>query len=150
MKQLYFLIAGTCLLAACGSEKKDKLPTDVVNISATADSTQVNQTNEKAAITFETERHDFGRLVDGEVVEYSFKFKNTGTGDLLIANASASCGCTVPDYPKQLIKPGEDNFIKVRFDSKGKIGTFEKSVMITANTEPRETVIYITGLVVEK
>jgi hypothetical protein len=122
----------------------------VVNISATADSTQVNQTNEKAAITFETERHDFGRLVDGEVVEYSFKFKNTGTGDLLIANASASCGCTVPDYPKQLIKPGEDNFIKVRFDSKGKIGTFEKSVMITANTEPRETVIYITGLVVEK
>jgi hypothetical protein len=136
------------ILVACNNEKGNKLPTDAINISATADSS--NQTNQaKPAITFEDDKHNFGIIKDGDFAEYSFKFKNTGDGDLLIANAKASCGCTVPEYPKGIIKAGEEGFIKVKFDSKGKVGMFEKTITITCNTELRETVLTIGGEVVK-
>ena len=136
------------ILVACNNEKGNKLPTDAINISATADSS--NQTNKaKPAITFEDDKHNFGIIKDGDFAEYSFKFKNTGDGDLLIANAKASCGCTVPEYPKGIIKAGEEGFIKVKFDSKGKVGMFEKTITITCNTELRETVLTIGGEVVK-
>ena len=136
------------LLVACNNEKGNKLPSDAINISATADSS--NQTNQaKPAITFEEDKHNFGIIKEGDFAEYSFKFNNTGNGDLLIANATASCGCTVPEYPKGIIKPGEEGFIKVKFDSKGKVGMFEKTITITCNTEVRETVLTIGGEVVK-
>lgn len=138
----------SALLIACNNENANKLPTNVINISATADSS--NQTNDvKPAITFEEYKHNFGIIKEGDYAEYSFKFKNTGDGDLLIANATASCGCTVPDYPKGIIKPGEEGLIKVKFDSKGKVGVFEKTITITCNTELRETVLTIGGEVIE-
>lgn len=149
MKKLILgsLIMST-ILVACNNEKGNKLPTDAINISATADSS--NQTNQaKPAITFEDDKHNFGMIKEGDFAEYSFKFKNTGDGDLLIANAAASCGCTVPEYPKGIIKPGEDGFIKVKFDSKGKVGMFEKTITITCNTEVRETILTIGGEVVK-
>lgn len=136
------------LLVACNNEKVNKLPSDAINISATADSS--NQTNQaKPAITFEEDKHNFGIIKEGDFAEYSFKFNNTGNGDLLIANATASCGCTVPEYPKGIIKPREEGFIKVKFDSKGKVGMFEKTITITCNTEIRETVLTIGGEVVK-
>jgi hypothetical protein len=138
----------SALLIACNNENANKLPTNVINISATADSS--NQTHQgKPAITFEEDKHNFGIIKEGDHAEYSFKFKNTGDGDLLIANATASCGCTVPDYPKGIIKPGEEGLIKVKFDSKGKVGVFEKTITITCNTELRETVLTIGGEVIE-
>ena len=149
MKKLIFstLILST-ILVACNNEKVNKLPTNAINISATADSS--NQTNQaKPAITFEEDKHNFGIIKEGDFAEYSFKFNNTGNGDLLIANATASCGCTVPEYPKGIIKPGEEGFIKVKFDSKGKVGMFEKTITITCNTEVRETVLTIGGEVVK-
>jgi outer membrane murein-binding lipoprotein Lpp len=136
------------LLVACNNEKVNKLPSDAINILATADSS--NQTNQaKPAITFEEDKHNFGIIKEGDFAEYSFKFNNTGNGDLLIANATASCGCTVPEYPKGIIKAGEEGFIKVKFDSKGKVGMFEKTITITCNTEVRETVLTIGGEVVK-
>jgi hypothetical protein len=136
------------LLIACNNEKANKLPTNVINISATADS--LNQTNQgKPLITFEEDKHNFGIIKEGDFAEYSFKFKNTGNGDLLIANATASCGCAVPEYPKGIIKSGEDGLIKVKFDSKGKVGVFEKTITLTCNTELRETVLTIGGEVIE-
>ena len=149
MKKLILstLILST-LLVACNNKKGNKLPSDAINISATADSS--NQTNQaKPAITFEEDKHNFGIIKEGDFAEYSFKFNNTGNGDLLIANATASCGCTVPEYPKGIIKPGEEGFIKVKFDSKGKVGMFEKTITITCNTEVRETVLTIGGKVVK-
>lgn len=149
MKKLILstLILST-LLVACNNEKGNKLPSDAINISATADSS--NQTNHaQPAITFEEDKHNFGIIKEGDFAEYSFKFNNTGNGDLLIANATASCGCTVPEYPKGIIKPGEEGFIKVKFDSKGKVGMFEKTITITCNTEIRETVLTIGGEVVK-
>lgn len=89
------------------------------------------------AITFEKELHDFGNVTEGEVVEYSFKFTNTGEKDLLIKSAEASCGCTVPEWPKEPIKPGESGYMKVKFDSKGRPeGHTEKELYIQANTNP--------------
>lgn len=88
-------------------------------------------------ITFEKQVHDFGNVTEGEVVEYSFKFTNTGEKDLLINSAEASCGCTVPEWPKEPIKPGESGYMKVKFDSKGRPeGHTEKELYIQANTNP--------------
>ncbi|MFN3446729.1 MAG: DUF1573 domain-containing protein [Bacteroidia bacterium] len=138
----------SALLIACNNENANKLPTNVINISATADSS--NQTHQgKPAITFEEDKHNFGIIKEGDHAEYSFKFKNTGDGDLLIASATASCGCTVPNYPKGIIKPGEEGLIKVKFDSKGKVGIFEKTVTLTCNTQVREALLTISGEVKE-
>lgn len=88
-------------------------------------------------LTFEKEYHNFGNVTQGEVVEYSFKFTNTGNKDLLITKAEASCGCTVPEWPKDPVKPGESRYMKVKFDSHGRPeGYTEKELFIQANTEP--------------
>src|SRR5687768_13939501 len=71
-------------------------------------------------MTFEKQTHNSGNVTEGEVVEYSFKFTNTGEKDLLINKAEASCGCTVPEWPKEPVKPGESGYMKVKFGSKGR------------------------------
>ena len=88
-----------------------------------------------AVMTFEKNEHDFGVIKPESKVDYIFKFKNTGKEDLVISNAQGSCGCTIPEYPKEAIKPGESGKIKVSFNSAGKSGNQQKSVTITANTE---------------
>lgn len=91
-------------------------------------------------MAFEVTEHDFGTINAGDKVTYNFKFKNTGQSDLLIANAVGSCGCTVPEYPKTPVKPGESGEMKVSFNSAGKSGNQQKTVTITANTQAgRET-----------
>src|SRR4028118_1304797 len=65
--------------------------------------------------------YDFGKITDGEKVEFSFRFKNTGKNPLVVSEASASCGCTVPEKPDEPIRPGETGFIKVAFNSQGRV-----------------------------
>jgi len=89
------------------------------------------------AIEFAEEDHDFGTIKEGEIVEHMFKFKNTGDAPLIISSATASCGCTVPVWPKEPIAVGEEAEIQVRFNSKGKPGIQNKTVTITANTYPK-------------
>lgn len=79
--------------------------------------------------------HDFGTIVEGTLAETEFIVTNVGEGDLLIISAKGSCGCTVPEPPKEPIKPGESAPIKVSFDSKGKPGAQEKTVTLTTNSE---------------
>ncbi len=85
---------------------------------------------------FEKDKFDFGTIDAGEVVNHVFKFKNTGEHPLIISNAKAGCGCTVPNWPKEPIPPGESGEISVKYDSKNKKGRESKKVTITANTEP--------------
>lgn len=94
-------------------------------------------------MTFESTTHDFGDLITGESIRYSFKFTNEGKSDLIISSAKAGCGCTVPNFPKHPIKPGESGFIDVTFDSKGIIGFQNKSIQVQANTQPNVTTLYI-------
>jgi len=94
--------------------------------------------------------YNFGRVTDGDMVEYNFRFKNTGTKPLIVTNASASCGCTVPEKPELPILPGDTGHIKVAFNSKGRVGTAHKSIHVTSNAKPDFIDMLLTGEVVEK
>jgi hypothetical protein len=106
------------------------------------------------SIKFEQDEYDWGTVMDGEKVTKIFKFKNTGKEPLIITKANASCGCTVPDWPKDAIAPGKSGEIKVVYDSKGKgaVGGKDdsKRVTITANTDPVDTYLTIKGKVDKK
>lgn len=94
--------------------------------------------------------YDFGTVKDGEVVEKSFAFQNTGNGPLVISNITASCGCTTPEWPKDPIPPGGESNILVRFNTTGKPGQQSKAVTITANTDPSVIELHIKGVVEPK
>lgn len=96
----------------------------------------VQKTVDKNAPKFEFikgEVHDFGNLSDTQNGEYTFKFKNVGKSPLIIQTASASCGCTVPEFPKEPILPGKTGEIKVTYHTAGKSGPFDKTVFIQSN-----------------
>lgn len=98
-------------------------------------------------VEFAESEFDFGTVEMGEKVEHIYKFKNTGDEPLTISNAKGSCGCTVPQWPKEPIAPGEEGEILVSFDTKNKPNKQTKTVTITANTEPAQTFLKITGFV---
>ena len=82
---------------------------------------------------------DLGKIKEGQVVEVSYRFRNAGTKNLVVANVSASCGCTVPEKPEKPFAPGEEGVIKAKFDSKGRPkGETRKEVFVTANTNPEK------------
>jgi hypothetical protein len=105
--------------------------------TATATTTGVglNASIPKTRMEFEETKHSFGTITDGDVVTHAYKFKNTGDNPLVISNAIASCGCTVPSYPKQPIAPGGSGEIVVQFNSRGKVGHQQKNVLINSNAE---------------
>ncbi|PSJ74912.1 hypothetical protein C7N43_21610 [Sphingobacteriales bacterium UPWRP_1] len=90
----------------------------------------------KTTVEFAQMEHDFGKINEGDKVSHVFKFKNTGKEPLIIASAKGSCGCTVPEYPKEPIAPGAESQILVEFNSKGKKNMQTKTVTINANTDP--------------
>ncbi len=102
------------------------------------------------AITFEEKLHDFGTIKDGDVVEHVFSFVNEGEAPLIISDAKATCGCTVPEWPRTPIAVGETGEIKVRFNSKNKPGVQNKTVTLTANTWPTTTRVQIKANVVKE
>ncbi len=103
---------------------------------------------ELAEMTFENTEYDFGIVNEGDVVDYTFKFTNTGKTPLLISKATASCGCTVPVWPKDPIPAGETGEIQVKFNTKNKPNQQTKFVSINANTKPEVTRLKISGNVV--
>ena len=109
---------------------------------ATAISTDISE------MTFEALEYNFGSVNSGDVVDHTFKFTNTGNFPLIISKANATCGCTVPEWPKAPIAPGATGEIKVKFNSKGRSNLQTKYVNITANTKPEVTRLKITGDVI--
>ena len=101
-------------------------------------------------IVFESEFHDFGDITEGMVVKHTFTFTNEGEGPLVISNAQGSCGCTVPDWPRQPIAPGESADINVSFNSTGRAGKQDKRVTLTTNAVPQTKVLNITSMVLSK
>lgn len=102
-------------------------------------------------IKFEETTFDFGEITDGEKVTHIYKFTNTGEHPYIISNAKGSCGCTVPEWPRTPIAPGETGEIKVTFNSrnKGREGGVNQSkrVTLTGNTDPSNTYLTIKGIV---
>ena len=88
---------------------------------------------------------NFGTIQQGDTPEFAFTFKNTGNEPMIISNAKGSCGCTVPQWPKEPIAPGETGEITVKFSSKNKKGSQNKTVTLTANTTPPTTKLRVTG-----
>ena len=103
-----------------------------------------------ASISFDKKEYDFGTVNEGEIVETVFKVTNSGTTDLVITNATGSCGCTVPVWPKAPIKPGETGDIAVKFNTSGKPNRQMKTVTLTANTESGREVLTLRGSVTPK
>lgn len=103
-----------------------------------------------ASISFNKEEHNFGTVNEGEIVKTTFTVTNTGKGDLVITNAQASCGCTVPVWPKEAIAPGKTGEIQVSFNTSGKPNKQSKSITLTTNTAKGREVLKITGMVTPK
>jgi len=128
-------------------------PFDKPNIDPVADEFKQQPDIDTIPVTtmkFDRMVYDFGRINEGDIIKTRFKFTNAGKVVLLISHAQASCGCTVPTTPKDPVKPGESNVIDVEFNSVGKKGETMKTVTITANTKPRETVLTIKATVIPK
>jgi hypothetical protein len=125
------------------AKEEAQIDTDVVKNEASAEG-PVDASN-APSFSWEKESHDFGEIAQGEKVAYSFKFTNNGKSDLIISSAKGSCGCTVPEYSKDPVAPGEEGKIDVVFDSKGKSGGQNKKVTLVANTVPNQAILTITG-----
>ena len=127
-KRLFIAIFAVCMVA----------------LSALADGKQ-------AEATFEVKSHDFGTIKEeGGPVSCYFEFTNTGDKPLLIIDATASCGCTRPEYPTKPIKPGKKGKIKVTYSPIGRPGAFKKTVKVKTNGKERTITLRIVGAVIPK
>lgn len=144
MKRLIlFSLMLNLLFVGCDIRKKDD---NNKKNSATEKKANDNPTTVAVIDTI----YDFGKVNEDEIVEYNYRFKNTGINPLVIDEATASCGCTVPEKPDHPIMPGEIGFIKVKFNSKSRPGEAHKSITITSNAVPEFPTLYLKGTVIGK
>jgi hypothetical protein len=134
MKKLGIRIIVVSIIAACNGtdnkggasgmtqEQKDKVLKDTSNFTSIQwlDSTY----------------SDLGKVKEGQVVEVAFRFKNTGTKNLVITDVTAGCGCTIPEKPTEPYTPGQEGVIRAKFNSENRVGLNNKEIYVTANTSP--------------
>lgn len=101
-------------------------------------------------LTLETNTHDFGDIYQGDVVEHTFKFTNTGNQPLLITNIQTSCGCTTPQWPRDPIMPGAKGELKVGFNSAGKMYKQTKVLPIISNSVVDASITFTTNVLDKK
>ncbi len=144
MKKSIFIVAALMafVFTSCKDNAADKVSEE--NVAAAAERDAV--AGKYPVMQFETTTHDFGTIEQGTPVETKFKFTNTGESDLVIVDAKSSCGCTVPEYPKEPIAPGESGELLVKFNGSGK-NQVSKTVTITANTEKGKEMLSIKAFV---
>lgn len=137
------------LLASFSLQAQDtsKKPQDATKKEQSA--TNKGKKAKVAEITFESLEHDYGNIYKGDNGECEFVFKNTGKAPLQITNARASCGCTVPSWPREPIAPGKKSVIKVKYDT-NRLGSINKSITVTSNAVNNSVVLHIKGSISEK
>lgn len=154
----FALVLALSFVACKGDSSKDSAreslnttPAATTAVNNNAPATPAVPAGPLTKVSFVESTYDYGTIMDGEKAEYEYSFTNTGDEPLIISNAKGSCGCTVPDWPREPIAPGEKGVIKVVFNSKGKgkVGgnPQSKRVTITANTDPANTYLTIKGIV---
>ena len=126
---------------------QNRLSTDLVNNNQTLN--KKNENLSQPIVEILDPEFNFGEIKQGEKVSHNYKIKNIGNSDLLISSAKGSCGCTVPEWPKDPIKPGKEANIKVTFDSKGKKGKQAKRVTLMTNAIPNVKILTIKGNIIE-
>ncbi|MFD0940797.1 DUF1573 domain-containing protein [Pedobacter boryungensis] len=146
MKKIIAIALVVIAFAACKQSKSQKVEEKAMAAKSGAPAVLAE---DAPKVKFEKEIYDFGVIKQGEKVHYEFKFTNTGKTPLIITNATATCGCTVPEYPEAPVKPGEEGMIKVIFDSTGKMGMQDKVVTITSNANPEANKLHLVGEVKE-
>ncbi len=132
--------------------KRELTPVKVEDISEIIKNPQTAQPNptvkkKSAVMKFDESVYDFGFVMEGDTVYHEFSFTNTGKAPLLITDARSTCGCTVPEWPKEPIAPGESGMISARFDTKNKIGRQTKEITVYANTLPTANKVKLIGIV---
>jgi hypothetical protein len=136
MKKLLIIICTAGLFACQTADEK----TSAVLTQEQKDQAAKDSANFTTIEWLDSTVKDLGQIKEGQVVEVSYRFKNTGDKPLIIAGVSASCGCTVPEKPEKPIAPGQEDVIKAKFDSKGRPkGENRKDVFVTANTKPQSS-----------
>jgi hypothetical protein len=144
MKSIVLISLSTvCIFTACDVRRHDKVVDDTVRQTELA-------LLDTTAVQLIDSVFDFGKIAEGEKVAFNFRFKNIGSKPLVVTNASASCGCTVPEKPEKPVLPGETSYIKVVFDSKNKPGHQEKAIFVTANVKPEFPTLKLKGEVEQK
>ncbi|MFK7936957.1 MAG: DUF1573 domain-containing protein [Saprospiraceae bacterium] len=150
----YFFFFIAILFVACADEKTPEKSIQEIQMDSNAgiirnpiSADGVQDTINVAKIEFVETNYDFGTVEEGEVVKKTFSFTNIGKAPLLISDARSTCGCTVADYPKEPIAPGEAGEIEVNFNTIKKRNRQKKVVTLTANTYPAETKVALEGFV---
>ena len=150
MKNLFLsiLAIATLTLVSCGGTETKKAASDAAPAASAVQALASKAVSNAPVMSFDKGIHDFGVIQEGSRVETVFTFTNTGKSDLIIQDARGSCGCTVPEYPKNLpIAPGASGQIRVSFDSNNKPNLQQKTVTITANTDTGRETIRIKAMV---
>lgn len=140
-------ISSAMLLLACVNASENVSSSEVEN-AATASGNYDPEA--QPAFEWTEVEHNYGTIKDGDVVEHTFTFKNVGKGNLIISDVKASCGCTIPEWSKEPVRPGSGGEIKVKFDSSNKAGgdmEVIKTVTVVANTNPNKVTLKLVGKV---
>jgi len=128
---------------SCKEKASNKINAANVEVAAERDVAAKNL----PVMSFDKAEHDFGTIEQGAAQETKFKFTNTGNAPLIITNATSTCGCTVPEYPKNTpIAPGETGELLVKFNGSGQ-NQVTKSITVSANTEKGSEVLRIKAFV---
>jgi hypothetical protein len=144
----FAFLASIAFMISCGNgNASTKVNKDNLD---TAKSRDAEIKKEVALMTLDKREFDFGTVKEGEIVETIFKVTNSGTTDLVITNATGSCGCTVPIWPKAPIKPGETGDIAIKFNTSGKPNRQIKTVTLTTNTASGRELLTLKGSVTPK
>jgi len=155
MKKLLVAILSLALVGTVqAKDKKHSKKEDKKEVKSTETlSATSNPTEKGAKFKFTSdETYDFGEVQEGPQAEHIFEFKNVGNEPLIIQNASASCGCTTPEWPKEPILPGKTGKITVHYNTQGRPGPFTKSIFISSNAtkENERKELFIKGSVKPK
>jgi hypothetical protein len=138
MQKIFLAVILSSLLFACDIRNNGKK-----DVQANKQTKQAF--NDSTTVEIIDSTYNFGKVTDGEKVEYNYRFKNTGKHPLVILTATASCGCTVPEKPEEPIKPGETGFLKVVFNSQGRVGDVHKEITVTSNAYPAFPILQLRG-----
>ncbi len=116
----------------------------LLGVSACNNASIKNKAKGQPKIQFYDTEHDFGMIMEGEKVMHNFKFKNIGKGDLIIKNAKAGCGCTIPKFSNKPIPSGEEGAIEVVFNSSNRDGFQQKHINVWTNAQEEPFLLRIT------
>jgi hypothetical protein len=143
MRKYFLLITAVLLLSAAAfaqgkHEQLNPTPKPAATVNPNA-----------PILTFTEQSYDFGTVVEGPQITHDFKIKNEGKEPLILSNVHASCGCTVPTWPKEPILPGKESVISATYNTSGRPGHFSKSITIESNSNGGNKIINITGEVIK-